>query len=507
MKYELSLFESIISGTLSPFKLNPTDHHNCLKHLCEKQDTHTIYTIVQLKASKTKYTVITKKELSSFHPFFDSEIQPNLSLFRPQVQKVPNEIQRALKINMATVKGIASVTNNNITTLYITTENQTSDLSPVEATFYFYNDLLKTEVHRLKQAIKDEVFGITNADQLEQFIQKKQRALIALSLKVMAMLEHQGYHDVYNISAGFTELDILALVYIRLEQLLNFIERNYPQHLDENMQIPQRSALIESNNSLYKLEHVWSVLSAANLEPNLLNLLLEPLVKLTPENNEIPVTYREINYSLCYLDAFYDLLKRIDASQTDLSTQVINIVYQVNLNSMAMFSHETDSIKSALSQLTGIEAQLNHLHLSLKLANQRLCRTDIAFDTNLPPIRAQLVTWIDEEINYLNKRNLLSVQPNPSSSPDQNIKIKTTLSVAQLSLFFKIQTEVGIIPNKNVGDLFSYLVANYSTNNTAEISYDSLRNKFYNPEQSSVDMVRTKLIEMLNKINNIDLDK
>lgn len=507
MKYELALFESIISGHLSPLKLQAKDQEAYRAMLCEKYNTYTVYSVFELKTHKHKYSIAKKKELSSFHPFLDDEFAPNLFMFGSEVQSIPVQIQKALNLNMASVKSIASVSNGDTITLYVTTEHKTIHMQTAEATYYYYCDLLKMEIERLKLAIKDEVFEMLNFEQVDQFIQKNQRALIALSLEVMTSLQQQNYTDVYKINPDFTAFDILALVYIRLEQLLNFIETNYPRHLDKDLPLPKRTALFEINNTIPKLEFVMNGLSSANLNTELLALISEPLVKLITENHEVPVTYREINYSLCYLDAFYELLKRIDGKLQDFESKAINLVYQVNLNSDTMFMHEIESISTSLQQLEGTEARLNFLHLSLKVANQRICRTDIAFDKSLPQLRSRVASWIDEEIEYIRKSSNLSIQPVNESSPDKKPKLKTNLTVAQLSLFFKIQTEVGIIPANNVGDLFSYLASNFSTSNAQQISYGSIRNKFYNPEQSSVDIVRTKIIEMLNKINTIDPDK
>jgi hypothetical protein len=74
------------------------------------------------------------------------------------------------------------------------------------------------------------------------------------------------------------------------------------------------------------------------------------------------------------------------------------------------------------------------------------------------------------------------------------------LTVAQLACFFKLQSDVGIISHKVQQDIFKHLADSYQTSNVSDISQGSIKNKFYNFDSSTIEMMKQKIIEMLNLI-------
>ena len=74
----------------------------------------------------------------------------------------------------------------------------------------------------------------------------------------------------------------------------------------------------------------------------------------------------------------------------------------------------------------------------------------------------------------------------------------TDLSVAQLSYFFGLLSQIGIFDSKNQSKLFRFIAANFKTKSTSILSEGSIKNKFYNVEATTVNKIREKLFELLN---------
>ena len=65
---------------------------------------------------------------------------------------------------------------------------------------------------------------------------------------------------------------------------------------------------------------------------------------------------------------------------------------------------------------------------------------------------------------------------------------------------FRVLTELGIVKNKNLSELMRFLTNNVSTPKAKDISFDSLKVKFYNPDHSTKVSVQDVIIKQLNFI-------
>jgi hypothetical protein len=505
MKYELALFERIINGDLSPFHddavITPSYH----QYLEEKHSSSYLFLVAKFKQSKAGVSMMEKNVTCSLHPGYEWHIVHQQHLFVTGTQTLEPNILDAINIEVDAIVSASIQKRLNLTSIYLKLRHQHTALPTAEAKYYYYNSILKSEVARVKQSIKDAVFMLTTPDQIEEFIHKQQQAIITLSVKLMWMISQAKHHDIYRITTEFKEIDVLSLVYIRLEELLIFIERHYPKYLDGNVKIPFRSALLQMNNSLQKIETVNTVFSGTDIDPALIQIVKAPFSKLNLITLQSRITYRELIYANYYLDTLHDAIL---SNNNNITEPILrSLLYQLNYNALEFFNYEIENIKNNLSQMEVLGTQINHLLLCLKLNNQKICRANVYYDPSLPAIKAQLTTWLEEELNYLTRTSSLTDNtPNPNNNL-QKTKLPSSLTVAQLSLFFKVQNAVGLLPTKEPADIFNHIVTNYKTNNASDISFDSIRNKFYNLEQSSVDVVKGRLIEMLNYLNAIDLYK
>ena len=77
-------------------------------------------------------------------------------------------------------------------------------------------------------------------------------------------------------------------------------------------------------------------------------------------------------------------------------------------------------------------------------------------------------------------------------------KFHTDLSVPQLSYFFGLLIQSGIIQPPTQRAIFKFIADNFKTKMTNSISTDSLNSKYYNVETTTRNAVREKIIELLN---------
>nr|WP_315202032.1 hypothetical protein [uncultured Flavobacterium sp.] len=105
--------------------------------------------------------------------------------------------------------------------------------------------------------------------------------------------------DLYQFSNNYDKIDCLKITYIYLEKLLRFIEKEYRNYLNENIQIPYRSTLVKEFEITNKLKEVKSRLLESNINDQLLKMAYEPLLKITTIS-----AYKSMNSGICNLFLF-----------------------------------------------------------------------------------------------------------------------------------------------------------------------------------------------------------
>ncbi|WP_281336026.1 hypothetical protein [Flavobacterium eburneipallidum] len=184
---------------------------------------------------------------------------------------------------------------------------------------------------------------------------------------------------------------------------------------------------------------------------------------------------------------------------TTISEETIKeSLFYLNFNSLKFFKYLTADIIQELEAQENNFQKIDLLYKLLKNYNQKQIRNFIKYKPNLPSLKEQIISWIEEEIDYLSKKiKLESNQLATISNNETKTKFLTNLSVAQLSYFFGLLIETGIIKHKNQSDIFRFIAENFKTNNTEKISVDSIKVKYYNVENSTKKAFREKLIELL----------
>jgi hypothetical protein len=167
--------------------------------------------------------------------------------------------------------------------------------------------------------------------------------------------------------------------------------------------------------------------------------------------------------------------------------KTLTVVYFNNLILNELNRCETDVVSLEL------------LYKQLKKFNQHRSRIKKSFLPKLPEIKVQICNWLEEEIEFFNrKRNLVESNKEIIKPIEAKNKILIGLSVAQLGYFVNILMQTGIIKHSNQRDVFRMIADNFKTNGTDNISIDSLSSKFYNVETSTKNVIKDKIIELLN---------
>lgn len=362
----------------------------------------------------------------------------------------------------------------------------------------YYKTIYK-ESERIKNEFISKSFSLKKEKQKKAYFQNHQTALIRLTDKVFQKLNQSGIQNIHTEIDGLTNFNLQKLICQQLEDILSFIASNFPKYFNPNDKIPECCRLIfieELKESINQLEN--HLIYKENCP--LLEIAFYPINKFIRSTKSatfmrlrfLKELIRQINHSCLYCSG--------NTSHCKLKNKLIHI----NFNSYRFFSFLTNEITEEYPMENTLCGQIEKLCYHLKEINQIPINSEFIYKPERKSLNEQLITWLIEEITYLEKRQELSnliVEDSNTSTIKKDFKITTSYSVSQVAFFLKLLVTVGAITNKNQRELLRFFASNMKTRQTEHISSESLRAKYYHIDDTAIEAVKALIINMLNETN------
>lgn len=489
-KYLLEVYDILISEIQNAKMFNTEQITIMLQNLVP--ESYLTYQIDFIKTNdKIEYKVL--EALHNLHPNAPvlkkaySEPAKELLKWLPKIEK---------KLSFQN-KDKSYFWKNDSRTLYIVVNCKLEELSKNDLFFFYYNWVLKNELEPTKTRIKEVISNLGTKEQIHDFIHKKQSNIECFLKRIIQNINPETIENLYEFSNNDVEKDCFRLIYIHVEKLMFHIEKDYYKYLDKNSPVSLKTILETKKHLKNKYDEIKSY--AVNLQfDHKLMILIEKSFSKIMELKLFPsISYNELSYSAEFTTKLLDLIK----NNRDLTSEINLKKYLLilNFNTLDFFDYYTDEIKKVLEvQETDIE-KIKILYKYLKNTNQQYLLIDNKCNSKLPTAKKQIINWIEEEIYYLNQKRILFPITNPKQEIwQEETKLLTGLSVPQLSYFFGLLIQTGILQPKTHRAIFRFIADHFKTKMADTISVDSLNSKYYNVETTTKNAVREKIIELLN---------
>jgi hypothetical protein len=172
----------------------------------------------------------------------------------------------------------------------------------------------------------------------------------------------------------------------------------------------------------------------------------------------------------------------------------------LNFNTPGFCRLLSEKFKMALAALSSIEEQASFICSEI-IKYKLLPQPHLAFTPGISVRRFMLgicKTELKCRMSFANKKEI-GVQP--LGLPP--FTLQTCLTVQQVALLVRLHTETGVIRSENHTALLKQLAAVLSTPQTANVSAESLRVKFYTPDKAARDILKDYLFMMINKLRDL----
>ncbi|MDP1814579.1 MAG: hypothetical protein Q8K92_09050 [Leadbetterella sp.] len=354
----------------------------------------------------------------------------------------------------------------------------------MNSTFETLNDLLHKNAtstvpiqgkNKQEEKIKEEVKNLPfefSRNYLAQTSKQVVTNTVQYSQAATSMLINRVYEYNQNENNEFYQF-----IQSSLCGFIKILFKYFPAHFDFSLPMPEpiwQPIKKETENSLTKLANQG------------VDVDLEKLI-----NTELLLSCKErapdyvIGYYWKDLTVFLNQLKEVDHA---LTNAVVETLVSCNFNTGKFVLYVIEWTSGGLKDEN---SPVNYWANVLKLINRIPITPNMCLHKTIEPCKQLLVQSITTEL-FAAERML----------PETNTtgKILTGMSVGQLAIFIRLMTDTEIIKSENINELVNFFSKIFKTTRTTEISAESLRQKYYNIDNASINIVRSYLGEMLNHL-------
>lgn len=387
----------------------------------------------------------------------------------------------------------------NIETLIRNAIDSTTDQSTAKEQFNQVRNAVAEESVRIRNTFALKVLSVEQ-DKVERLVRYHQQALINLLNNLVEVLSITNGSRSTIKESHFN--DFVKFSCSAVEEILRFIQDHFKSHFDLDVHVPElikeraRKALKESSILLE------ANLSKFEIDPALLSICVSPMTDFLKEP-DLKITYRKMNWIRELITELLQL-SQDNAEGTVLTDQIQSIFILINYNHTTYLKYCTKIISSEVLVSETLAEKIEKFALHLKIVNQSLVRPDFAFNPNSSSLKEQLTDWVLEEIQFLERKQQLSIAHHSSAEDQvkQEFKLVFDMSVPQFAYFIRTLTEIGVIKSKNISELARFLAKFINTKRSENISSESFRKHYYDTEDRAKGTVRNLLHTAIGYIDN-----
>jgi hypothetical protein len=271
---------------------------------------------------------------------------------------------------------------------------------------------------------------------------------------------------------------------------LDFVRRHFSEHF--NPYEPMPHCLWESIKE--KQDTDWTSLSNMATD-NSSEMALIAILRMIYQNQ----LHKTGTHSYYHAEYWTELLSILPSEQPglydDTTTAMIFTLIRRNCNH-ALFIHFV--IERCILHLTESTNAIQHWAKYLHWVDRIPLIDQMGAEPTLPSVKDQLKEAIQIELIKCQQEATIT------NTSFLNHRFQTSLSIPQLATLFRLLVEAGILVTNNKKELIRMVAQTFQSKRTADIiSEQHLYAKFFSPDAASVSILRTHLIDMLQKLSII----
>lgn len=343
----------------------------------------------------------------------------------------------------------------------------------------FVNVIIR-DLQMAKEAMGIQIIGAPNDLAVFRIVKLYQSSLITM----LDMLYDRAHIDSKASHEFDEEMDKLIITLIEFH---NFLRINHAVNFDNDFSAFKFFKVEVFERSKGRFQEVMTKFGVLDIDPKLVDLIVFP-IKDFINDLESDISYRRI----AFIEKLMDEILYIDfVDPINCKNDFLRICCALNFNSPKTFKYFTDFLIELTRPLEGIFNKIELLDFYTKLISQTNTIANFGYDGKFKSLKHQMLSWIQEETVFLGKKVNYAIRDSTNSVlVGDKFKLNLNLSVSQLAYLIKVLLNVGLLQNKNVSELIRFFSNSAATKKSEQVSFESLRIKFYNVESGTKAQVR-----------------
>lgn len=360
---------------------------------------------------------------------------------------------------------------------------------------------IKEENIQLQSLINNQVFAITERNQIKQLIRQYHSSLTLLLDRALRNKQNSLFkkESLKNLSK-----ELLTC----LDELLSFIEDRFSSYLSLDERVPTLYLQVSKKELQKRLGKVKPILIEFPNGKEIFLMLTKRLNHLTHSDNmHFEVTIRNILYK----KELIRTLERLSNNSPNLSeySALDELLIYLNFNSKTYINRFTQNLADKINACEDPTEGMEQLLLHYKVFNQMHRKPEVILNPNYHSLDTVLGNWFKQEIIFLEKKMHLSVTPLHAKSevprskeiPKKTIpKVMCILSTDQIALIIRAAGDLKVVLAKSMNEVFRTLVPHLSTPYKEDLSFDAMRSKAYVAEERDKEIAIETLEHMIEQI-------
>ncbi|WP_347052270.1 hypothetical protein [Flavobacterium olei] len=350
------------------------------------------------------------------------------------------------------------------------------------------------EIARIQVRIKNEIFALKRKRQIRLLVRKYHTTLIFLMDNMVEICKN-GTFKVPRLSR--TADNIIRY----LDELLSFLENRYAAYLSLDEKVPLSYLLVsrkELQLKLKKLQNRNPKMKESN-ERQVFKLVTEELTQALLLLNRSRITFRQLLYQRSVLK---ELEEMDDYCESTLFSFLDCKLIGLNFNSKKYIDLLLKGLAEKLLTAESITEKLSLLSYFFKEFRQVKSNSGMFLNSDVQSIVEIVDNWIQSEIKYYERLLELSASGDTNIGSIAENKVECDLSADQIGIILRAADEARIVKARSMSLVFQRIVPHLSTGFKKQLSYQSVRSKSYNAEESDKDIAILTLEKMIKKIKS-----
>ncbi len=346
---------------------------------------------------------------------------------------------------------------------------------------------LELESENVRNLLIEGVIDRKKIMDKQNFVQITQAMLIRLLNKLHFYKQMEGLDN--------KRMHLFNTISQHLEDVLNFIEDFFRNYFDRNEKVPTPYLLTSIEELCAQLDQLQEIMKLnEKIDDELTKILVNNFNTLCSLKSFGP-SYNELIYQKDLMNEL--LLDKVLESESSIR----EVLFYFNFNHDAYVAYLFGKFKSLTESFQSNKDEIAALRYEQKTINQLRTRLNCFFSSNMPSLKEQLNSWIEEEIKFLQTDTPSSVLIKTENETEN--KIQTSLSVSKLALLIRLMVIDKIITNRVVAQVLRVVIRTVTTAQSENIGFSSFESKYHKPDKGTITAVKDLLFRWINILNNL----